>query len=263
MMNQGSSLVVCIVCLLLAPSDSSGLTTGRDCTNPTGPSCGAGLELGTIRGDLGSDLLMETGCGGGWIRFEVVEDNSGIEDLSFVAILTTPDDATAYGLHAWQDCATLVGSVSEPGLRRLRIYFEWPDGWGYDDTRVFGLDVDLVSGTPSADWRLEIQGNVNAVTGSPEGPPRPVVLHQNVPNPFNPTTSIRFTLAEPSTVRLDVYATDGRHVRNLLRGQLPPGAHAATWDGRDAAGRRVASATYVYRLVAGEEVEARRMTLLK
>ena len=88
-------------------------------------------------------------------------------------------------------------------------------------------------------------------------------LLQNTPNPFNPSTTIRFTLPEASPVRLAVYDINGRLVRTLLGQTLPSGHHSVVWDGRDAIGREVASGVYVYRLTAPQGVVTKRMTLLR
>lgn len=98
--------------------------------------------------------------------------------------------------------------------------------------------------------------------------PQPVavgqaLLRQNVPNPFNPSTVIRYELAAPARVDLAVYDLAGRLVDTLSFGTEAAGAHEVTWQGRDEAGRAVAAGVYVYRLQAGGEVLTRRMVLAK
>jgi hypothetical protein len=88
-------------------------------------------------------------------------------------------------------------------------------------------------------------------------------LGQNVPNPFNPTTRIDFTLAGSSRVGLRIYDTKGRHVRTLVDGELPAGDHSVVWDGTDDAGRHVGSGAYLYQLESGGVVSARKSLLLK
>ncbi|HPF69054.1 MAG TPA: FlgD immunoglobulin-like domain containing protein [Candidatus Krumholzibacteria bacterium] len=90
-----------------------------------------------------------------------------------------------------------------------------------------------------------------------------LALAQNRPNPFNPSTSVDFTLDRSTAVNLRVYDAAGRLVRTLVSEVRPAGRHTATWDGRDDAGRRVASGAYVCRLEAGLSVRAVRMTMLK
>ena len=86
-------------------------------------------------------------------------------------------------------------------------------------------------------------------------------MDQNFPNPFNPSTTIRYTLAEPCDVRLTVYDVLGQQVRALERTARAAGVHTVSWDGQDALGRKVASGVYIYRLQAGPGVAIRRMIL--
>jgi hypothetical protein len=83
------------------------------------------------------------------------------------------------------------------------------------------------------------------------------------PNPFNPTTEIRFVLTSADRVQLDVFAVDGRHVRSLVSGRRSAGQHTVIWDGRDDTGRSLASDTYRIRLRAGDQERSRAVTLLK
>jgi hypothetical protein len=73
-------------------------------------------------------------------------------------------------------------------------------------------------------------------------------LHPCVPNPFNPTTTIRFDLDRASPVDLRIYDIAGRRVRVLAAGAHAAGRHRTTWNGLDDAGRPVASGIYLCRL---------------
>jgi subtilisin family serine protease len=88
-------------------------------------------------------------------------------------------------------------------------------------------------------------------------------LAANAPNPFNPSTRIRFALADPGHATLRIYTSAGRLVRKLVSGRLAAGPHEATWNGQDAEGKPVASGVYLYELVAGENRQTRKMSLLK
>jgi hypothetical protein len=94
-------------------------------------------------------------------------------------------------------------------------------------------------------------------------PGRSIELSQNVPNPFNPETTIRFTLPSSERVALSVYAANGALVRTLVDGVQPSGTHNITWDGHDSKGNAVSSGVYFYRLSAGKFNETRKMVLLK
>jgi flagellar hook assembly protein FlgD len=88
-------------------------------------------------------------------------------------------------------------------------------------------------------------------------------LEQNQPNPFRPETEITFTIPSLGEVDLTVYNIAGRTVRRLTTGARPAGRHSVKWDGRDAAGQRVAAGVYFYRLVAADRVLTRKMTVMK
>ncbi|HET6348105.1 MAG TPA: FlgD immunoglobulin-like domain containing protein, partial [Candidatus Krumholzibacteria bacterium] len=88
-------------------------------------------------------------------------------------------------------------------------------------------------------------------------------LAQNVPNPFNPVTTIGFSLAARSRVTLTIFDVQGRRVRTLVDGARNAGSHQTLWDGRDDAGQTVASGVYVCRLSAGNVIQSRKLVLLK
>jgi len=105
---------------------------------------------------------------------------------------------------------------------------------------------------------------VTAVDDSaPDATIAALTLRQNHPNPFNPSTVIAFALPTARQVDLAVYTVDGRRVTTLVSEPLPAGHHEIVWDGRDGGGRRVASGAYFYRLRAGDEVQVRRMVMVK
>ena len=90
-----------------------------------------------------------------------------------------------------------------------------------------------------------------------------LLVYQNSPNPFNPLTTVRFSLPETQVVRVDVYAVDGKYITTLINKELIAGPHFVTWNGKDMQGRAVASGTYFYRLEAGTDIETRRMMLVR
>lgn len=83
------------------------------------------------------------------------------------------------------------------------------------------------------------------------------------PNPFNPTTTLHFSLAREGMARLSIHDLAGRRVRVLHEGTLPAGAQRFAWDGRDAAGRALASGVYLARLEIEAEQAGTKLLLLK
>ncbi len=83
------------------------------------------------------------------------------------------------------------------------------------------------------------------------------------PNPFNPSTTIRFSIPGEMPVRLEIYGMDGRRVAVLVDETLGAGPHETVWLGRDETGRQVASGVYFSKLLAGSQSQVRKMTLMK
>jgi flagellar hook assembly protein FlgD len=88
-------------------------------------------------------------------------------------------------------------------------------------------------------------------------------LEQNFPNPFNPTTTISFSIKDAGNVSLIIYDVAGRRVRELLNQRRDRGAYNVVWDGHNDGGSKVASGVYFYRMVAGSFVDTKKLTILK
>jgi hypothetical protein len=91
----------------------------------------------------------------------------------------------------------------------------------------------------------------------------PTALEQNRPNPFNPSTLIRFTTSERARATLAVFDAAGHRVRTLVDQVTPAGRHEVAWDGRDDKGVPQSSGVYFYRLQVGKKSEAKKMVLMK
>jgi len=123
--------------------------------------------------------------------------------------------------------------------------------------RVAAIDADGYEGGYSGEATI---GPATGVAGVTAWANR---LFQNVPNPFNPSTTIRFELAVPADVTLIVYDVAGRVVKRLVDGRTGAGVHDAVWDGTNAAGQRVSSGVYFYRLTTDRFSKTRKMVMLK
>ncbi len=157
-------------------------------------------------------------------------------------------------------------SNEEPAVGHL-------DGLLASHDRLYVSDISNRGGLGRSDrnsgaiYAIRYTGSTSTAVGEgsasrPEG----FALDRAFPNPFNPATTIRFTVPEGAArpVRLDVHGPTGQRVRSLFHKTVTGGAYAVTWDGRDDAGRPAASGTYLYRLVWGDRSSAwGRVTLLK
>ncbi|HOH47110.1 MAG TPA: FlgD immunoglobulin-like domain containing protein, partial [Candidatus Cloacimonadota bacterium] len=108
-------------------------------------------------------------------------------------------------------------------------------------------------------------GNIYQATpnADPSTPEVQTELVGNYPNPFNPETTIRFSLQNAGTVSLNVYNARGQLVRSLVNNQMASGAHSVVWNGLDDSGRGVSSGIYYYRMQAGNFNQTRKMVLVK
>ena len=85
----------------------------------------------------------------------------------------------------------------------------------------------------------------------------------NYPNPFNPETTIPFAVPDIVYVSIEIYDVLGQRVRTLVDDEMPAGNHSVMWNGRDDAGRGVASGVYLYRIISGEFVSQRKLMLVR
>lgn len=88
-------------------------------------------------------------------------------------------------------------------------------------------------------------------------------LYAPSPNPVAGAALLHFTLAGESAARLALYDVTGRRVRLLAEGRRPAGRHQVAWDGRDDAGRRVASGIYFLRLEADSWSAGERLLVIR
>ncbi len=93
--------------------------------------------------------------------------------------------------------------------------------------------------------------------------PDEFVLEQNFPNPFNPSTDIRYSIIKPGQYSVVIYNLLGQKVRTLVNGHHTVGTHQLRWNGRDDSGNRVSSGIYFYRLSGKNVSITKKMILLK
>jgi hypothetical protein len=254
-------------------SDLSGWTTfgnvyydGRSFARRT-PTGGAAM-YGTF--SLGNDTGM-------FQRFDT--DPGATWSLSLYALNTCVEDAlrgtnenVAYAIIEYLDVSgvslggdnVIIGDNSSPlgTWTKYQVTATAPAGTdSVDALIIFTQGEFLENGKIFVDDVAFFEGVTSSVGDTPRM--SGVKLHQNVPNPFNPTTRIAFELTQSENVEIVVYDVTGSRVTTLHKGQLGAGPHSVTWDGKAASGERVASGVYLYVLRTSTEEVARRMVLLK
>ncbi len=127
------------------------------------------------------------------------------------------------------------------GLHRGTVY-------GYS---IFELSVYPVDTTGINDVQSEIKT------------PSKFLLEDNYPNPFNPTTNIKYHIAKAGQVKIDIFNISGQLVKTLVNSYHTSGDYFVTWDGKNNYGSIISSGTYFYRMTAGNFVDTKKMIFLK
>ena len=130
---------------------------------------------------------------------------------------------------------------------------------GSDNPLLFHVNAGDLPGTASIISAELNEGSIPVQMALP----LEFALESNAPNPFNPTTSIAFSLPETGRATLNIYNISGQLVRTLVDGQVEAGRHNVTWNGCDALGHEAAAGVYIYRLTSPSGVMTRRMVLAR
>ena len=148
-----------------------------------------------------------------------------------------PDDRTWYGAEGLQDWAA---------VQRLQFVSETEP---QPDTEIYLDRIRIV--------------DESAVGGEPANLPAELALSPNFPNPFNPATSIHFSLPERTDVTMSIFNLRGELVKQLTSGTRDAGEHSVVWDGTNMANQNSASGIYIYRLETADRTLTNRMVLIR
>jgi len=138
-----------------------------------------------------------------------------------------------------------------PMLPRVTVQFSMEATDGIDTVKITG------------DNRVLFVNRYEYLSTVSEGIPTEFALHENYPNPFNPTTTLRFDLPELSDMTLTIYNMLGQKVRTFDYQNTSAGYHSVTWDATNDLGQQVGAGVYLYQLQAKDFVKTRKMVLLK
>jgi hypothetical protein len=218
----------------------------------------------------GSGLLVEKWSGSTGIRLlnlgVEVKDPNVVEDDGTTVRLMLTDNASVTATITDPASGSVIArhdaGVLDAGPQTIRFAAEdFVSAWsqrGYHMTiTAHSTYNDATQSETSTDFTM----------GSAGTPQLPAALTSlgNTPNPFNPTTTIRF--AVPNGPARDysilVYDVAGRLVRTLRSGQIPAGVHNVVWDGRNDNGVPVGSGVYLYRVSVGQEKVTGKMVMVK
>ena len=139
------------------------------------------------------------------------------------------------------------------------------------------IDTEVDSGSSYYYWlqSMDLDGSavfygplVVEVNTNPDGPEIPLIplvtqLMEAYPNPFNPSTTIRYQIKEAGDVKIDIYNTRGQKLRSFTNDHSKAGYYQITWDGKDANGKNLSSGVYIYRMTSGKYTSSKKMVLTK
>jgi len=163
----------------------------------------------------------------------------------------------------WISANPEAGQVAPGDSMDVELTFD-PTGLENGD---YYADVLVSSNDPvNPEMRAGVHMLVSGVTGIMDDPselPKTFAVSPNYPNPFNPSTTIKYQLPQSGDVNLTIYNVLGQRVRALVDARIEAGYHSIEWDGRNDAGAQVASGIYIYRFSADNYLKVQKMILMK
>ena len=206
-------------------------------------------------GEVLTDSLVVSNIGGGPLRYSISDRiRFGSDPADLTWLVEDPDS----GLVAPGDSAVVTVTFHSGDLTPDSTY----------DALIVVSSNDMVDPDVDIIVRLTTQSPTGIGGGIASQPlPKVFALGQNRPNPFNPSTSIRYDVpAEYEAgvrVTLEVFNARGQRVATLVDGVKEAGSYQVHWDGRDGSGRPVGSGVYLYRLEAGPFTATRKMVVTR
>jgi hypothetical protein len=227
-------------------------------------TAGGPPDINVVLDPIGSPIIIPPT--GGIFAYTVALNNNGSSVATFDAwIMVQMPDMTWFGPVVGPVSLTMTGGTSISRNRTQIVPATAPSGdylyearvgsypndiWDFDNF-PFTKAIDGDNGAYIGDWSTSgdlFEGET----------PEKFALMGNYPNPFNPATTIEFSLNHADFVELSVFDVSGRHVATLVDGYRDAGVHEVTFD---AAG--MASGLYVYRLTSGAQTALGKMILIK
>ncbi|HEX9006601.1 MAG TPA: T9SS type A sorting domain-containing protein [Bacteroidota bacterium] len=176
------------------------------------------------------------------------------------------DDADRSGSLSFGDTIRFVENYASSSNFNLTWTVTVDRGNGQNPALPTAGDRFLVRTTKPyqpGDTILFMTDRLLGIAGHDRELPEGVRLRQNYPNPFNPSTVIEFEIPRRAYVSLRVFDVTGREVALLVQQVMPAGVYRVPFSARSTGQRALASGIYFYRLQAGDQVQTRKLVLLK
>lgn len=246
-------------------------------------------------GTLGGGVFVSTDMGSSWTEDTTGMGNQGLTALYsngkylfagassyyYASVYISTDDGTSWNINNNSiffspDSSesfiiysiTGIGSNVFIGTAGSGLFVSTDNGttWkstndGLTDLNIFALHIlndTLYAGTKSGVWKLPLGNITNSVALDQEKIPSHFLLSRNYPNPFNPTTTINFSVPKSGIVTIKIYDILGREIKTLVSEEKAAGNYNIQFDGS-----RLPSGVYFYRMQAGDFVQTKKLVLLK
>lgn len=181
-------------------------------------------------------------------------------------------DANGFSMLSAYDLGAVSFGLIAPDGRGITTYFALPGDTAKIKYGQVILDCDSAfdgiycdnppdASYPTALWYVahdSIKGDISNAIGVADNTPAAFSVAQNVPNPFNPSTTISFTLAKPGKVTVEVFNSAGQRVETLTNASMSAGVHSIAWNAS-----KHAAGMYFYTVKSGDFSRTMKMTLLK
>ncbi|MDD3103164.1 MAG: T9SS type A sorting domain-containing protein [Candidatus Cloacimonadaceae bacterium] len=223
-------------------------------------------------------LLAVTGFGESGI-FTITEDTLPVELSSFTVVITgqncvrlswvTQSESNLLGYRIYRgtsnelSSSSMISELIAPTNTASQKYYVYMDKEiGQSGMYFYWLYSQEVDGSGSYHGPVSIMVNLEGQPGLPSVP-----LHTGLqtiyPNPFNPSTNIRYQLDAPGQVELSIYNARGQIVQSFSRHHVSPGYYTLLFDGKDFSGNWLSNGVYHVVMIAGKHSSKQKMVLLK
>ena len=198
-------------------------------------------------------------------------------DYEVIDVVNIPSNVTEIGVFEDEVC---VGAIAvEDTCAQILVYsdnanrdpipftFEVVTGRGFSTPIKDYLVLNQMTGEFEPSVIISGQQGYSAIKLEGQEEPgniisRPI-LNGNYPNPFNPTTTISFSLSSEQDIEFTIYNIKGQKIKTLYSGTADVGEHSVIWEGKDTNGKSVSTGIYFYKLKTGKKEISRKMLLLK
>ena len=208
------------------------------------------FSLNTAQSFAGELPVLTLDEGENTIALSIV--NNWNNDLSKVTIEVDRDNLPSWLTFQGNPQSVDVRSGSE-GQEKLYLNFDVAEAPVDAEAQVPFTLIDAMGNT----WNYTASVRVSS------SKPLEYALHANYPNPFNPSTTISYSLKDNQHTKLVIFNAIGQKIRTLVNEPQTAGFHMVQWDGRNSLGEQVSSGVYFYCIEAGEFKKTRRMMLIE